>query len=271
MRRAAVAHPACGAYLKIVKRDRSGCKTGWCARVRVSMEATWTPAAGAGSARFSTNLRDPTSYAEQPWAVRDRPWWMPEFAAKELFDRKNLSPAAAFSVLLTAIAIILLLIQQAVHLFISEYRWHRSNDVAQKLMKQEKADKKATAAATRGSAFTSNSSSERAAPSNPSGLPMARFCRLCDVRVDEEHAASHEAGKRHRKLKEAAGALGEGTCWVWRPVSDCMSGTQPDPEDAAAPGRAEDQAQPVEDRPRGIATSAGKGKGAWLEQPRRRR
>jgi hypothetical protein len=215
------------------------------------MQASWTAAQGAGSARFSSNLRDPTSYVEHSWAIRDRPWWMPEPAARVLFDSMDLSPATALLVLMGVSAVIAAFCHTVITFFVDEFRHQKSKRAARQLISEEKASKAAAAATVAAAAAASASppaavaatagASESAAASGlvvGSGT-MTRFCRFCDVQVDDEHTEAHEAGKRHRKLKSAAGALATGsTCWTWRPVAPVKAGalqeSAPD-ADAAEP------------------------------------
>lgn len=218
-------------------------------------EQTWTAADGAGSARFSTNLRDPASYAKQAWAQRDRPWWMPEVAALKLLDELDLSNAVA-GVVLSAAAVLAALILINVGGFIrEEINWRRSSSAARQLVKQEKAAAAEKAAAKRAAASATEPSKECSLARH------VRHCRFCDVPIEDEFVAAHEAGKKHKRLKAAAGSLAEGSCWVWR-------------AGPAAPSGAQDEVCPAVDdmAPNAIATSAGKGMGAWsTAKPKKRR
>ena len=190
------------------------------------MQASFTPAEGAGSARFSSNLRERASYAGHSWAIRDRPWWMPEAAAKILFDSMDLSPAMAMCCLLPALGIVVAVLHTVTSLVLDEFRHRRSSRAARQLIEEEKAKKAAAAAQQQQQqqqqqhSAVARESGSAAGSEEPTGLTaMKRFCRFCDVQVEDEHMESHEAGKKHRKLRAAAEALANGsTCWTWRPV-----------------------------------------------------
>jgi hypothetical protein len=188
------------------------------------MQASFTPAEGAGSARFSSNLRERASYAGHSWAIRDRPWWMPEAVAKILFDSMDLSPAMAMCCLLAALGIVVAVLHTVTSLVVDEFRHRRSSRAARQLIEEEKAKKAAAAAQQQQQqqqhSAVARESGSAAGSEEPTGLTaMKRFCRFCDVQVEDEHMESHEAGKKHRKLRAAAEALANGsTCWTWRPV-----------------------------------------------------
>ena len=188
------------------------------------MQASFTPAEGAGSARFSSNLRERASYAGHSWAIRDRPWWMPEAVAKILFDSMDLSPAMAMCCLLAALGIVVAVLHTVTSLVVDEFRHRQSSRAARQLIEEEKAKKAAAAAQQQQQqqqhSAVARESGSAAGSEEPTGLTaMKRFCRFCDVQVEDEHMESHEAGKKHRKLRAAAEALANGsTCWTWRPV-----------------------------------------------------
>ena len=102
-------------------------------------------AEGAGSARFSSNLRDPTSYVEHSWAIRDRPWWMPEPAAQVLFDSMDLSPATALLVLMGVATVIATFVHTVITFVVDEFRHQKSKRAARQLISEEKASKAAAA------------------------------------------------------------------------------------------------------------------------------
>ena len=151
---------------------------------------------------------------------------MPDAVAKILFDSMDLSPAMAMLVLLAALALFVAMLHTATSLIVDEFRHRQSSRAARQLIAEEKAKK--AAAATQQQQHTSAAAGARAAAApgsasaseEPSGSTlMKRFCRFCDVQVEDEHMESHEAGKKHRKLRAAAQALAnESTCWTWMPV-----------------------------------------------------
>ena len=65
-----------------------------------------------------------------------------------------------------------------------------------------------------------------ASASVPTG-PLDRFCRFCDMAIDEEFVQSHLQGKRHQKLRAAAGSLASDDVWVWRPAREKVVSAAP--------------------------------------------
>ena len=79
-------------------------------------------------------------------------------------------------------------------------------------------DAKGAQEASRQKAAAAAAAAEASA-SVPTG-PLDRFCRFCDMAIDEEYVQSHLQGKRHLKLKAAAGSLASDDVWVWRPARE---------------------------------------------------
>ena len=169
------------------------------------MQATWHEAPDAGSMRFSTNLRD-SSYREASYARRDRPFWLPEPIARELLDEMDWPDWAIYASAASLIVMCLFVIKELQECMRG---WQR--DRATRLLLQEERQAKAEAQPSVQAVDAGD------APALAPGRVRIRFCRYCDVAIDDEFVEKHTEGKRHRKLEAAAGALrSEGSCWVWR-------------------------------------------------------
>ena len=213
--------------------------------------------------RFSTNLRDPASYRGESWARRDRPWWLPEAAATLLLDKMDLSPAASAGVLVACCCVAAYLAREIAIAVLEEYRWRRSNAASRELVRQERQQKEVAAAA----AMASSAGGDVLSASVRAPGRMVRYCRFCDVRIAEEFVATHEAGKKHLRRREAAGSLATAaeSCWVWRAPDATAEASSEEPGAATT--------EDVRVAPSASATSAGKGLGKWsaAPQPRKRR
>ena len=216
------------------------------------MEARWTPAEAAGSMLFSTNRRDRSSYEDADWAKRDRPWWiLHEGIARVLLDDFDLHETVAAIVMVTSVCIVMYLLREMIKFVVDEYLWWRSDAATRQLIRQEMAtvqvEKSATVSATVQVAEVSDRRSRR-------------YCRFCDVPIEDAFTTAHEAGKKHKRLVTAAGALAFSSysCWVWRQEAESAR------TEAVAPVPRDDS------RGQQIAasfTSAGMGKGAWTAAP----
>ena len=147
---------------------------------------------------FSTNRRDRATYADAAWAKRDRPPWLPEPIATVLLDNLDWPLWAVYA----AVAVVATGLFFIVREIVDCYRWERSRAATRALVREEAARKLAA----------QRQQPSKAVTTALSGGPLVRWCRYCDVVIEDAHAAAHEAGKRHRKL---AGAKAE-CCWVWR-------------------------------------------------------
>ena len=176
---------------------------------------------------------------------------MPEVAAAKLLDELDLSVTVAGAMLFAAVAIAALFAYHIGTFVRDEWQYRRSVSAARSLVKQEKADAKATAKVAASSAKTSVDPA--------AAQTLIRYCRFCDVPIGDEFMEAHEAGKKHRKLKAAAGSLAEGSCWIWRPAPALMTEML-------------QEGPPAVERivPNASATSAGKGTGAWSTAKRRK-
>ena len=166
-------------------------------RVQLSfvMQARWTPAEDAGSLRFSQRYRDDEGEDYSAWAVTDRQLNMSKLAWQ------------------TCGCVVVAIVGVAARWLYRRLRVYLSDRTAAQLVAddakgaQEARRQKAAAAAAAASA------------SVPTG-PLERFCRYCDMAIDEEYVQSHLQGKRHQKLKAAAGSLASDDVWVWRPARE---------------------------------------------------
>ena len=166
-------------------------------RVQLSfvMQARWTPAEDAGSLRFSQRYRDEEGEDYSAWAVTDRQLNMSKLARQ------------------TCGCVVVAIVGVAARWLYRRLRVYLSDRTAAQLVAddakgaQEARRQKAAAAAAAASA------------SVPTG-PLERFCRYCDMAIEEEYVQSHLQGKRHQKLKAAAGSLASDDVWVWRPARE---------------------------------------------------
>ena len=168
-------------------------------RVQLSlvMQARWTPAEDAGSLRFSQRYRDEEGEDYSAWAVTDRQLNMSKLARQ------------------TCGCVVVAIVGVAARWLYRRLRVYLSDRTAAQLVAddakgaQEARRQKAAAAAA----------AAAASASVPTG-PLERFCRYCDMAIDEEYVQSHLQGKRHQKLKAAAGSLASDDVWVWRPARE---------------------------------------------------
>ena len=163
----------------------------------VTMQARWTPAEDAGSLRFSQRYRYEEGEDYSAWAVTDRQLNMSKLARQ------------------TCGCIVVAIVGVAARWLYRRLRVYLSDRTAAQLVAddakgaQEARRQKAAAAAA----------AAAASASVPTG-PLERFCRYCDMAIDEEYVQSHLQGKRHQKLKAAAGSLASDEVWVWRPARE---------------------------------------------------
>ena len=162
------------------------------ARPRLRMQARWTPTEDAGSLRFSQRYRDQAGEDYAAWAVTDL----------ELSIWKLARLACS--------CLVLVVVAMAVRWLYCRPQVYLSDRTAAQLVAE---DAKGAQEANRQKAAAAAAVSA----SVPTG-PLDRFCRFCDMAIDEEHVQSHLQGKRHQKLKAAAGSLASDDCWVWRPA-----------------------------------------------------
>ena len=214
------------------------------------VEVKWTPSADAGSMRFSSKMRDPASYAGKAWARRDRPFWMPEAVAALVVDELDWPDWAAHAALVALVVALCAAVRELLYWL----RLWRSERAVRQLIGQEKAAA-AARVAEKNAAVAAAAAAAAALPTTATA--MMRYCRFCDVPVEDTHMTTHEAGKRHKRLKDSAGALGAGECWVMRPSSEAA------PEPAASEQRA---AAPSAPRCGG----GDGGRGGWTTTKRRR-
>jgi hypothetical protein len=228
------------------------------------MQARFTPAEGAGSMIFSTSRRDRASYVGESWATRDRPWWMPERLALILLDELDLHSTVASAICIAMAVTALCGGRWITRRLYGAYRWRRSSFAAREIIRMEKEE-----AAARHSAAASKVDAAKLTSSDSctSEGAMVRYCRYCDVPIEDEYMAAHESGKKHRRRLDAAGALARGheTCWEWR-----QAPTQAEQTPEPSTGTAAHEVL----LPSSTATSAGKGLGAWTavgRQPKARK
>ena len=168
------------------------------------MQARWTPAEDAGSLRFSQRYRDQEGEDYGAWAVTDR----------EL----NMSKLARH----TCGCLVIAVLGVAVRWLYRRLRVHLSDRTAAQLVAD---DAKGAQEASRQKAAAAVAAAAASA-SVPTG-PLDRFCRFCDMAIDEEFVQSHLQGKRHQKLRAAAGSLASDDVWVWRPAREKVVSAAP--------------------------------------------
>ena len=233
------------AYFAKIHRAPAPCSR---ARHLVDMQARWTPADDAGPLSFSTNRRERSTYANAHWARRDRPVWMPEPMAALLLDELDWPLVAVYVAVAVALGLTVLIARRVIR----QWRQWRSDVAARALMRDE---------ARRGTKDPATSA--QAAAPVAATEHYVRHCRFCDIPIEDAHVDSHQTGKKHRRLKELAGALAaQDDCWVWRPPTAPPSSL---PIAASAPPSAADE--DVELR-RGGGDG---GKGSWSAARTRRR
>ena len=182
---------------------------------------------------------------------------MPEALATELIDRLDWPMWLIYAVAATATVICMLLVKAMARLLSYCIRSERSRRAARSLLREEaeQRDAKRRAAAA-------STASAAAAPSDSNG-PKVRWCRFCDLRIEDAFVATHQDGKRHKRCVENAGARAVGVdCWVWLDAPP-QSSSEPEP----APTAERDVLVPLTYGGRGGGDG---GKGAW-KQPKKRR
>ena len=207
------------------------------------MEAKWTAAEGAGSARFSKRYRDD---------VRED---YEEFLTDA--QRLKLRIERATGVPMWALCVAALLAAGLFRLALLARAHIVSWWSARRLLADEDADTRRRNAERAATAALQRAALE---PAADAGLFRVRFCRFCDCEVADEHVTSHPTGKKHvktvKKLAEMVHLKFDTADWEeWR------SGPAPAVAAAAPAIDAEDEVQ--------IDTSSKGGK--WAKQAPRRR
>ena len=159
------------------------------------MQARWTPAEDAGSLRFSQRYRDDEGEDYSAWAVTDRQLNMSKLAWQ------------------TCGCVVVAIVGVAARWLYRRLRVYLSDRTAAQLVAD---DAKGAQEARRQKAAAAAAASASSVPTGP----LERFCRYCDMAIDEEYVQSHLQGKRHQKLKAAAGSLASDDVWVWRPARE---------------------------------------------------
>ena len=164
------------------------------------MRATWTPASdSSATGRFSRRHRDALGNDDY------KRWLAP--------DEEDVSTARLPAAVLLLAACLAALLGLAWR----RLRVMRADWAARRLLAEEQPTKSqvvrdAFAAATATGAV---------------GGVKQRFCRLCDVPVDDDHLLAHTSGKKHQRLLsktvvDEQGRLVTGDkvpCWCWREVA----------------------------------------------------
>jgi len=171
------------------------------------MEASFHEAADAGSMRFSTNLRD-QAYKSADYAKRERPLWLPEVVARELLDEMDWPEWAVYA----AALVVLVLCGAVMRELVECGRGYRRESIARELLRSERAEKAAAAVAKAAKLQTTKPAAAGEQPDD--GMRRTRFCRFCDIAIEDAFMESHVGGKKHMKL--AAASVSTGDCWVWR-------------------------------------------------------
>eukprot|EP00729_Bicosta_minor_P013438 gene13438-8872_t len=171
------------------------------------VDIKWTPAAGAGSLRFTKRARDALG--------EDYSQWLDDGAeaADAALERVGVPAWIVWTALQVLLAFVFgrWVLRSVVMPWIHGVK---SSKVASELMSEAKDAAKAKAADEQRNAKLKT---DLEAEQRIDG-PAQRQCRFCDVDVDEDFVDSHLGGKKHGKA--VANQLKRGRpgtdCWTWR-------------------------------------------------------